>query len=215
MCKFVIFLRKFRPDYGIVEKMPFHRLRKGKKDMQALEFTILDWIQTNLRCGFLDTVMPAVSRLGNAGLIWIVLTLILLAVPKTRRTGRTLAIALLLDLVCCNLILKPLVARIRPCDVRAAVSLLIAHPRDYSFPSGHAAASFTAVSALFFSGNRLWKPSLVLAVLISFSRLYLYVHWPSDVVAGAFLGIALGFLARRLDLTIRDAGRRGPRQTEG
>lgn len=165
--------------------------------MQALEFSVLNWIQSSLRCGFLDAAMPWISRLGNAGLIWIVLTLILLLIPKYRRTGLTLACALLLDLLCCNLILKPLIARIRPCDVNTAVTLLIARPKDYSFPSGHTAASFAAVSALFFSRSRLWLPALALAVLISFSRLYLYVHWPSDVLAGALLGAVLGFAGRR------------------
>jgi undecaprenyl-diphosphatase len=95
------------------------------------------------------------------------------------------------------MILKPLVARIRPCDVNTAVQLLIARPTDYSFPSGHTAASFAATFALYFSRKKLWIPAIGLAVLISFSRLYLYVHYPTDILAGVMIGIIMGFLGFR------------------
>ncbi len=103
-----------------------------------------------------------------------------------------MACALLLDLVCCNLVLKPLVGRLRPFAVNTAVELLTAPPLDASFPSGHTAASFAAVFALRTSGSRLWVPSLILAAAIAFSRLYLYVHWPSDVLGGCAAGDSPG-----------------------
>lgn len=165
--------------------------------MQTVEFAILNWIQSNCRCPFLDAVMPAVSVICNHGEVWIALAVILLLLRRTRRAGMTLAVALVLDLLCCNLLLKPLIARIRPCDVRDLV-LLIPRPMDYSFPSGHTASSFAATAALKASGSRLWQPAFFLSLLISFSRLYLYVHWPSDVLAGALLGIGLGYLSREL-----------------
>ena len=106
-----------------------------------------------------------------------------------------------MDALLCNLILKPLVARIRPYDVNTAVQLLVSKPVDYSFPSGHTAASFASVVALFMAGERkLWKPALVLAVLIAFSRLYLYVHYPTDVLGGLILGLIAGYLGSRLVL---------------
>ena len=108
-------------------------------------------------------------------------------------------------MVCCNLVLKPLVARVRPCDINTAVQLLIARPDDFSFPSGHTGASFAAVSALCASGNRLWIPSLILAVLIAFSRLYLYVHYLTDILAGAVIGIMAGWIGTKL----ADAAGRG------
>lgn len=101
--------------------------------------------------------------------------------------------ALALEVLCCNLILKPFVARIRPCDINTAVHLLVPRPDDFSFPSGHTGASFAATSALYFSRSRLRFPALVSAVLIGFSRLYLYVHYPTDVLAGAVLGSLLGW----------------------
>ena len=161
--------------------------------MEALEFAILDWIQQHLRGGFLDVILPAVSWTCNHGEIWILLAAVLLLRKRDRWVGVSVAIALILDLICCNLILKPLVDRVRPFAVNAAVALLTAPPLDASFPSGHTAASFAAVFALKASGSRLWKPALVLAVVIAFSRLYLYVHWPSDVFFGAVLGTALGY----------------------
>ena len=160
----------------------------------SFEFTILDWIQANLRTSILDLLMPAISALGNSGLIWIILTGILIFMPKYRKVGMAVLTGLVLEVICCNLVLKPLVARIRPCDVNTAVQLLIPRPDDYSFPSGHTAASFAAVSALYFNRNRLWIPSLMLAVLIAFSRLYLYVHYPTDILAGMLLGIMAGWV---------------------
>lgn len=143
----------------------------------------------------MDAVMPVISALCAHGEIWILLAVILLMIKRHRRTGIVLMLALVLDVLSCNGILKPLVARVRPCDVNEAVVLLVSRPTDWSFPSGHTAASFAAVGALLAERSALIKPAFVLAVLIAFSRLYLYVHWPSDVLAGAVLGTALGFAA--------------------
>ena len=166
--------------------------------MQAFEFAILDGIQSLCRCPALDWLMPLVSVICNHGEVWIVLAAVLLILPRTRRTGVVVALALVLDLICCNLILKPLIGRLRPCDLNTAITLLVARPGDASFPSGHTASSFAAVGALLACRSRLWRPAFVLSVLIAFSRLYLYVHWPSDVLAGAVLGTVLGFAACRL-----------------
>lgn len=158
-----------------------------------IELMILDWIQT-MRTPAGDAVMCFITRLGNAGIIWIVLAAALLLMPKTRKTGIVLTAALCIDLAVCNGILKHLFARIRPCDVNTQIQLLIARPEDFSFPSGHTAASFTSVAALYFSGQKkLWKPALALACLIAFSRLYLYVHYPTDILGGTLVGVAAGY----------------------
>ena len=149
--------------------------------------------------------MPAVTALGDGGILWIGTAAVLLLTPRHRRTGAAIAAALVLEALCCNVILKPLVARLRPCDVNTAVQLLISRPDDFSFPSGHTGASFAAVGTMFASRDRLWIPALPLAALIAFSRLYLYVHYPSDVLAGALLGIMAGWLGSFLS---RYAGER-------
>lgn len=160
----------------------------------GIEIQILDWIQ-NLRSPVGDVLMSCITSLGNAGAAWILLAVVLLMLPKTRKTGAVLAAALVLDVILCNGILKNAVARMRPYDKNPVVELLIHKPGDYSFPSGHTAASFAAMSALYFGGEKyLWKPVLVLAVLIAFSRLYLYVHYPTDVLGGALLGMLCGYL---------------------
>ena len=160
----------------------------------GIEFKILDWIQ-GIRTPVGDVVMPFISKLGNAGMIWILLAVILLLVPKTRKSGMILVVALGVDVILCNGILKHAFGRIRPCDVNTAIQLLVARPDDFSFPSGHTAASFAAVSALYFAGEKwLWKPALVLAVLIAFSRLYLYVHYPTDILGGILVGAVAGYI---------------------
>ena len=112
---------------------------------------------------------------------------------KVKLAACLLAVSLALEALLCNVILKPLVARTRPYEVNTMMELLIARPLDYSFPSGHTAAAFASASALYFGRNRLWIPALILAVFLAFSRMYLYVHYPSDVLAGALIGIAAGW----------------------
>lgn len=157
-----------------------------------MELQILDVLQT-IHNPVLDIIMCAITRLGDAGIIWILLCIVLLILPKTRKSGVVLMAALLVDPVVCNVILKPLVHRIRPFDVKTGIELLVKRPTDYSFPSGHTAASVASVMALYLAGEKkIWVPALVLAVLIAFSRLYLYVHYPTDVLGGMIIGIAAG-----------------------
>lgn len=162
-----------------------------------IELSILDWIQT-LHMPFLDKIMVFITRLGDAGIIWIVLSIVLLLIPKTRKSGAVMVAALVVDVVLCNIVLKNLVARTRPYDVNTGVHLLVEKLHDYSFPSGHTAASFASVTALYLAGEKkLWKFALVLACLIAISRLYLCVHYPTDVLGGILFGVISGYLGYR------------------
>lgn len=169
---------------------------------EGFDLPILQWIAAHIRCTFLDVFMPAVTVLGNSGIFWIILAVLFLCIPKYRKMGLGMGAALLLGLVFCNLILKPLCARIRPYDLMelngSVIDLLIAAPHDFSFPSGHTAASFEAATVMFLHNKKLGIPALILASLIAFSRLYLYVHYPTDVIFGLILGVALGFLGKFL-----------------
>ena len=167
--------------------------------MLTWEFSVLDFIQAHLRSGIGDIVMPLITHLGDSGVIWVVLALVLLIYPKTRKTGAALAVALALEVICCNLILKPFVARIRPCDILADVQLLISRPDDFSFPSGHTAASFASVTALWLAGKKQWAlAALPLGVLIAFSRMYLFVHYPTDIIGGVLVGVGCGWIGAKL-----------------
>ena len=166
------------------------------------EIDFLNAVQHLLRNEFLDVIMPFISALGNAGIFWILLTLVLLIIPKTRKTGLASAIALLIMLVTGNMIMKPLVARLRPFTVNTAIELLIPPPLDFSFPSGHTFASFASATAIMKNNRRFGIPALILAACIAFSRLYLYVHYPTDVFFGLIFGVLAGlagcFLANGL-----------------
>ena len=161
---------------------------------QTLELQILDQIALGHNA-FLDQVMPAVSFLGNSGWIWIVIAVLMVLSKRYRRGGWLLTTALVFCLLVGNLTLKPLIARIRPFDVNTLVTLLIAPPTDYSFPSGHSMASFAAATTLWHTDRRFGLAAFVLAALIAFSRLYLYVHYPTDVLGGTIIGLMLGNLA--------------------
>ena len=143
--------------------------------------------------------MIGASTLGNMGVIWLTLTLVLLIIPKTRPVGKVLVLALVIEIVVVNLMLKPMVHRIRPYDMNPMVRLLVAPPRDYSFPSGHTSMAFTVVSGLFLMKKKnLGIAALILACLIAFSRMYLYVHYPTDVLAGLIIGLFSGYAGYRL-----------------
>ena len=158
------------------------------------EFTILDALQA-LRCPVLDALAVFFDAAGAHGELWIALTVLALAFRRTRKAGFAMALALCLYMVSGHFILKPLFARPRPCDIRPEMLTLVARPHGWSFPSGHTASAFAAAFALCLQNRKLGVPALVLAAFIAFTRLYLYVHFPTDVLGGAVLGIALGTAA--------------------
>ncbi len=164
--------------------------------MNVFELRILDFIQENIKCGFLDFFMPLITLFGEDGIFWIAFAAFLLIFKKTRKTGFMMGVALLLGFLIGNMTLKPLVGRVRPYDMPGVeVDLLVSHLGDKSFPSGHTLACFEAATVLLIRDKRLGIPAMVIAVLVGLSRLYLYVHYPTDVLAGAALGIAFGFAA--------------------
>ena len=167
---------------------------------EGFDLPILDWIAANLWNPVLDKIMPLITVLGDAGIFWIVCSVILMLIPKTRKAGFSMGLALLMGVVLCNITLKPLIGRIRPYDYQwevygRTIELLIEAEHDFSFPSGHTIASFEAAFALLLGNKKLGIPAMILAVLIAFSRRYLYVHYPTDVIASIILGIGLAILA--------------------
>ena len=166
---------------------------------EHFDLPVLEWIAGNLYCGFLDAVMPVITLLGDAGIFWIAAAVVMLFFPKYRKIGLSMGVALIMGLLVCNVTLKPLVGRIRPYDYQLEhfgkqIQLLIATPHDFSFPSGHTLASFEAATAILIRNKKLGIPATILACLIAFSRMYLYVHYPTDVLFSVALGIGFAYL---------------------
>ena len=158
-----------------------------------MEMSILYAIQS-LRTEFLDVAMVFISRLGNSGKIWIIIGLIMVCFRKYRKAGLAIIIALIFCLVTGNGVLKNVIGRSRPCWIDDGVKLLINTPKDYSFPSGHTFSSFAAAISIIYFHKREGIIAIILAVLIAFSRLYLFVHYPSDILGGIILGSVAAIL---------------------
>lgn len=158
------------------------------------DFSILHFIHDNISCGFMDFLMPKVTWLTEMGAVWL-LAATLFLIFRRYRASVAIAGGILASLLFGNLLLKHIVARARPCWLEPTFQMLIAVPHDYSFPSAHSMVSFAAAVAIFHYNKKAGIPALVIAALIAFSRLYLFVHFPTDVLVGILMGIGLGIAA--------------------
>ena len=165
------------------------------ESLLQLDGAILLWIQEHVRQDFLSPVVKFITHLGDAGWCWILLAVILLIVKKTRKIGLVTAVSLLSSYVVNNLILKNLVARVRPYEAVDGLQRIIEAQSDFSFPSGHSASSFAAAVVIFMLCPRKYGvPALVLAFLIALSRLYVGVHYPTDVLTGVISGTVIAVI---------------------
>lgn len=159
------------------------------------DLSVLDWISEHVQSDLMDQIMPLIGWLGNKGMIWILLAVLLLCIPRERAHGIQILLSLGFSAVFCNLLLKNVVGRVRPFELVSGIELLIQAPHDYSFPSGHTSAAFAAATVMVLARSD-WKYFLVgWAVLMGFSRLYLYVHYLTDILGGVVTGVAAGILA--------------------
>lgn len=159
----------------------------------AWEIEFLLWLQEVIP---FKSFFALVTHLGDSGIFWILVGLFLWFIRKDKKEAFHLFGALVLMLIIVNLTIKPLVARIRPFDVYP-IDLLIKAPHDYSFPSGHTAVSFASAYVLGKCYPKMKVPVYILASLIAFSRLVLFVHYPTDVIGGLVIGLICGFVSMR------------------
>lgn len=161
---------------------------------------ILLWLQDHLRGPVLDAVVLFYTSLGNAGMLWIALSVLMLLFPATRKAGVLGLMGLLGSLLVTNLFLKPLVDRVRPYEVVAGLKAMVQPGDVQSFPSGHTSAAFAAVLAWWPCLDRKWMraAALTAAILMGLSRLYVGVHYPTDVLGGVLAGALSAWLARRV-----------------
>lgn len=170
--------------------------------IQTVDETILLWIQETVRQGWLNPLVEFYTTLGNGGLLWIVLSLALLCWRPTRRVGAVSLLALAIGFLCTNVAVKPLIQRPRPYTAVEGLIPLLTSGDPNSFPSGHTCAAFAA--GMIWLRTLPWKwgrvLAVVLAVCMGLSRLYVGVHYPTDVLAGAVIGSLCAWAAWRLSL---------------
>lgn len=170
--------------------------------IQSFDFSILDFIYNNIRCDFLDPIMAGASYFASNCIGWIFLGFLLLIPKKTRPASATALVAMTIGAIFGEVIIKNIVCRIRPYDAYEAFhsavmpfSLNAGSETSYSFPSGHTCCSFASAVSYFKIGRKAGCIALFMAVIIAFSRLYNYVHYPTDVLGGMLLGICSGIFA--------------------
>ena len=156
--------------------------------------SVITAIYENVHSAFLTMFFRIVTLLGEGGIFWIAVAVILLFFKKTRRSGICIGASLLIGVIVGNGIIKNVVARPRPYDAIAGIESVVSHLSDYSFPSGHSLCCFEAATALAMNRTKWAIPAYVGAVLVAVSRLFLFVHYPIDVICGALLGVLFGVL---------------------
>lgn len=180
------------------------------ENITSFDFSILYWIQENIRTPFMDVVGIFLDHAFYAGALWIVLAIVLLMFRKNRTAGAAMLGAMLIALLVGEWGLKNIICRERPCVIDPTISLAITPPSSFSCPSGHTGSSFAAAGGLFAFNKKLGIPALVVALLVGLSRMYLFVHFPTDVLAGAVLGLLSAFavylLFRKFDVDRRLQG---------
>lgn len=163
--------------------------------IQKLDESILIWIQESIRNPYLTPIMQFCSSLFDRGLLSIVTCILLLFFKKTRKVGYTATASFALCSIITNLTLKPFFQRTRPYHILDNLITLTHQPNDFSFPSGHTTAAFAVAGVLFFyCPKKYGLPALILAILVALSRVYLGVHFPSDVLVGAFIGLSVSYV---------------------
>ena len=157
-----------------------------------MELDFLYFLQS-IHSQSLNAFFIGITRLGDFGSIWLLISMFFLFKKDTRKLGVCLLVTLAFNFILNDGLIKNIVCRSRPCDVDPSVSLLIPRPLGYSFPSGHTSTAFCVVACLFLNKKKkLGIVTLALACLIAFSRMYLFVHYPSDVLAGTVVGLFSG-----------------------
>lgn len=166
--------------------------------IEVIDLKILDLIKIFLIHPVLDQLLYFLTWVGNKGGVWILISIVLLFKKENRKIGVKVIIALLLGLILGDIILKPMIGRIRPFLKYSDITTIIDGIGIYSFPSGHTTSSFAASITIFMNNKKIGRFLILLASGIAFSRLYFMVHYPSDVIGGIVLGLICAVIADKL-----------------
>lgn len=157
--------------------------------LYELDVNILMFIQEHLRVDFLTPILKFFTLLGDHGMLWIGVALLLIIFKRTRPIGVTAGASLALNALLVNVIIKNLVARTRPYEVIDGLTRLVGEQSDFSFPSGHTSSGFSVAVVIFMlMPKKYGVPALITATIIAYSRLYVGVHYPTDVLGGFIIG---------------------------
>lgn len=159
-----------------------------------MDAQILLWIQENIRNPILSSILIPITKLGNAGILFIVTGIVLLCFRKTRKAGTLFLTSLVLNFILNDLVIKNVIERQRPFEVIKNLEILVPPPYSFSFPSGHTSSAFASLVTLFFTQKKFAPFGLAFAVLMGFSRMYVGVHYLSDVLAGAVVGTVVALI---------------------
>lgn len=159
------------------------------KQINIFDNYVLFIINKKMKNKYLDKIMPVITSLGNLGVVWLAIAVILLFAEENKSIGEVVILTMIFSTIVGEGIIKHLVRRVRPCNQKNNSTLLIVKPISYSFPSGHTLSSFAAaqVLSIYFINYKIIF--ITIALLIALSRMYLYVHYPTDVIAGMLIGI--------------------------
>lgn len=168
------------------------------------EIDFLKFVIENFHNNAVTEIMRLITGIGNYGFIWILIAVVFIIMPEMRKTGKAMAISLIIVLIVVNVILKPLIDRARPFEINTDIleSILISLPGDGSFPSGHTAAAFCGATSAFCCNKRVGSIFFVFAFLMGISRLYFAVHFPTDVIGGIVIGMLSGIAGYEISLKI-------------
>jgi undecaprenyl-diphosphatase len=162
--------------------------------IQKIDIAMLQFINNNLQNPVLDKLMPIITSLGDSGMIWVIISFILMLSKKYKKVGILSILALILSTIIGEGILKNLIQRPRPFYELTNIQLLIEKPLSYSFPSGHTGSSFAVAGVIGILIKKYRIPVIISAIIMAFSRLYLFVHYPTDIVGGIALGLTCSYI---------------------
>ena len=163
------------------------------ESIQNFDFTVLNGIQSSLQCDFLDIIIPWLTHLGH-GVVWAIFGLVFLFIKKYRFNGICIISALVATVIISEFVIKPLFLRERPYMLNPEFVLLIPEPSGTSFPSSHTSTSFASALQFFGINRKAGLAAMIFAAVVAFTRLYLYVHFPTDILGGIILGVCMGII---------------------
>lgn len=167
--------------------------------LSSIDENILIFLQNNIRNPLFDSILIPFTKSNNHGILAIVIVALLIIISRYRKVGITALLALIIDTIIINLFIKPTVARIRPYDTIEGLHLLLNRANDYSFPSGHTGSIFAVATVIFLlMPKKFGIPALTVAILMGFSRVYVGIHYPSDVICGMLFGIISAAVAIKI-----------------